>query len=279
MKKIILAMDPRNFKPETLDFPAYLTKLAHARLTGIFVEDITPELYLRINNPDAFAFMTMEEQEELLHVNTEKEINAHIETFRKECGKRGIVGKVFSEKGIPSREMVMQSRYADMLLTNIDTTFSSSSASVPAKFTRYIMANAECPVIITPEEFKGIEEVVFAFDGSASAVFAIRQFTYLLPELSEKRATVLYSNESDVEKDLEGKEELMEWMQLHYEDAYFKTETGSIFNSFISAYRKHPAMIGVMGAYGRSGLSRFFQESSADDILKLISIPLFITHY
>ena len=64
MKKIMLAVDALSFQPEMLDFPAYIAALSRSRLTGVFMEDITPELSLRMDNPDAFAFMTLEEQEE-----------------------------------------------------------------------------------------------------------------------------------------------------------------------------------------------------------------------
>ncbi|MFD2872923.1 hypothetical protein ACFS5N_10625 [Mucilaginibacter ximonensis] len=50
-----------------------------------------------------------------------------------------------------------------------------------------ILNSAECPVIIAPHHTQPINKVLFAFDGSSSALFSIKQFTYLLPELSDAK--------------------------------------------------------------------------------------------
>jgi nucleotide-binding universal stress UspA family protein len=35
----------------------------------------------------------------------------------------------------------------------------------------------------------------------------------------------------------------------------------------------------VMGAYGRSMLSSFFKRSSADALIRILDLPIFITHH
>jgi hypothetical protein len=34
-----------------------------------------------------------------------------------------------------------------------------------------------------------------------------------------------------------------------------------------------------MGAYGRSMLSNFFKKSNADVLMRVVDLPLFVTHY
>ncbi len=50
-------------------------------------------------------------------------------------------------------------------------------------------------MILAPLSFEGIDEILFAYDGGKSALFSIRQFTSLFPELTDKKIIVLQVNE------------------------------------------------------------------------------------
>ena len=44
---------------------------------------------------------------------------------------------------------------------------------------------SESPVVVVPENFSRIDHLAFAYDGGKESMFAIKQFTYLFPNLTD----------------------------------------------------------------------------------------------
>jgi nucleotide-binding universal stress UspA family protein len=133
-------------------------------------------------------------------------------------------------------------------------------------------------VIIAPENFEDLQEIVFTYDGSRSAAFAIKQFAYLFPQLSEKRAIILQINEAG-EWDEQEKYRFGEWLQNRYSAIGFQALQGNTDDRLFDYLFKRKNSMVVMGAYGRNAISRFFKKSHADRIIKTTTIPVFISHY
>jgi hypothetical protein len=141
-----------------------------------------------------------------------------------------------------------------------------------------ILTSARCPVIISPASHSPVEEVVFCYDGSPSSLFAMKQFVYLLSELDAVKGTVVQIKDDD-EIPAEEKRMVMTWLNRHYNFADFIALRGSGEKDLLNYLGGKKNAIVVMGAYGRSMLSRFFRQSHADMLIKELAYPLFIAHY
>jgi hypothetical protein len=139
------------------------------------------------------------------------------------------------------------------------------------------LKESECPVVIAPENFNGLDEIIFTYDGSKSSAFAIKQFAYLFPQLEDKRVILLQINDKGVWKE-EDKHPLSAWLQNRYSAIGFQALKGNPDVLFDYLLKRKNSMV-VMGAYGRSSLSRFFRRSLADKLIKSMSLPIFISHY
>jgi hypothetical protein len=157
------------------------------------------------------------------------------------------------------------------------TSIQANYEGLPSKFVKNILKKSECSVIIAPEHFEPIEEVIFAFDGSASAAYAIKQFALLFPQLFTKTINVLHidtggiwhSPEIDVFK---------EWLSFHYRQINFVGIKDNIDRGLLNfLFEKRKSMV-IMGAYGRDSLSMFFKPSHSDKLVRILSQPIFITH-
>ncbi len=139
------------------------------------------------------------------------------------------------------------------------------------------ISGAHCPVFVAPPQQPLFKKILFTYDGMPSSLHAIKQFTYLLPwcaALPVYLVSVLPENIRHVEYEtqVEG------WLKLHYAAAEMVLLKGRLqgeLEQFISA---QPNSIVVLGAFGRSALSRWFKESLATTLLQQTSAPLFITH-
>lgn len=279
MEKILLAIDATSLSMPALDFACYLSRLTHSELTGVFLEnrvaDEKPVLksIQGVDYPDGEAGRQSEEYQQKRTL-----IEKNIVLFNDACGRRSIRHSILRESGVPASDLIYESRFADLIVTDAATSFRKTFEGVPTEFVKDVLKEAECPVIVAPESFEGIDEIVFACNGTRSSIFAMKQFTYLFPQLSEKKAVVLHISESGAWSE-DARESQKKWLQNHYSSIGFETLAGDTEDRLFDYLFKRKNTFIVMGAYGRSSFSLFFKHSHADLIIRTVTQPLFISHY
>jgi len=273
MEKILLAMDGYKQNTYAIDFACYLAKLTHSRLAGVFLEG-TPEGdtpgILRMAEPEGVEEMT----DGTLASDT---VFHHVRRFREACLCREVPTRVHRDRGVPVKDILLESRFSDLIVVDPETSFQNVDKSFPGRFFRDVLVAAECPVVVSPYSFEGLNEVVFAYNGSGSSVFAIKQFTYLFPELKHKKAVVVNVRGGD-DAAIEEQYKMKEWLSAHYEDVEFVVLKGDASDELFGYLLDRKNAIVVLGAYGRGILSRFLKPSHARLLLRTINLPIFIAH-
>lgn len=278
MKKILLAIDATNLNINSLDFACFLGRLTKSKITGVFLENRVAEEkpVLKAMQGAAYIDWTVDENSDEYKAKMEA-IKKNIAFFKEGCVNREAQYEVHREGGVPSSELIEESRFADAVIVDAETSFSKHFEGIPTGFIKDVLKKAECPVIIAPENFEAIDEIVFTYNGSSSSVFAIKQFTYLFPELKEEKVSIIQVNETGEWPDKD-KNRFMEWLQNHYTDLHFEALKGETENALFDYLFKRRNMFLVMGAYGRTSLSRFFKRSHADLLINTVTQPIFIAH-
>jgi nucleotide-binding universal stress UspA family protein len=277
MRKILLALDAHQIKMSAVDFACYLARVSRSRLTGVFLEDVLadrPDLAASIayGLPLSAAPITGELQQELVEKTEE-----NIRHFREACVCREVVSRVHRDRGVPVGEIVDESRFADLIVVDPETSFAQRVESIPARFVSDMLVDAECPVVLTPSSFDRIDEIVFAYNGTASSVFAIKQFTYLFPEYRETKTQVVNVRQEE-DKSIEDSFKIKEWLNEHYAQVEFHLLKGSPTDKLFGYLLDRKNAFVVMGAYGRGMISRFFRASHARLIMRTLNLPIFIAH-
>jgi hypothetical protein len=276
MEKILLAMDAVQINTQTIEFSCYLARLTCSRLIGVFLEDVLSE-------PAFGAYQQVAQMQaggvtDAQAASTKAEVtNANIQLFRQACQARGVLPNIHRDRGIPLDEVISESRFADLLIVDAET-FSRKKGPLPGKFVKDVLQQAECPVVIAPYTFHAIDEVIFAYNGSASSVWAIKQFTYLFPELKQKKAFIVDVKEKN-DGAMEDQYKMKEWLRYHYSNVEVIILTGDPSDELFGHLIEKKNGIVVLGAYGRGWLSRLLQPSRAHIIVKTVNLPLFITHH
>ncbi|MBN9385598.1 MAG: universal stress protein [Chitinophagaceae bacterium] len=279
MEKILLALDAQHINTQTVDFACYLARLTNSRLTGIFLEDLLSEGAIRFEIAQEMALPERVVDARETPMGARNEITeTNIKSFRQSCDCRGIHAHVHRDRGIPVDEVIEESRFADLLVVDVDTSFAQKRDGTPHKFVKDVLQEAECPVVLAPYSFHSIDEIIFAYNGSASSVFAIKQFTYLFPEWRQKKVTIVEVKEKD-DNAIGHQRKMKEWLEAHYPNVELKVLAGDPSDQLFGyLIEKKNAMV-VMGAYGRNMLSSFFKRSHAHLIVKTVNLPIFITHH
>ena len=277
MKKLLLAIDAEKPEVQSLEFGAYLARLTGSALTGVFLENL-PDIESGLKSVYEGAYVeTIGATAEPEVAFREKTTDENIRKFKTACDTREISCRVHRDQGVPLEELVAESRYADLMIAGT-MLFAASSLEAPGDMVKSLLAKSECPVIIAPHHTHAIDKILFAFDGSSSALFAIKQFTYLFPELSGADLIVLQADEEAVFSE-ERKEKLYGYLKEYYNRINFKDLRGNARDELFDYSLREQNAVLIMGAYGRSWLSNLFRTSTADLVLKLNNLPVFITHW
>jgi len=260
---------------ECLDFACFLCNLTHSKLTGAFLENLEHEVRSKetLLETAAGSILPGKNIKEIKEIYCEDNI-AH---FRDACTVRGVNCTVHRNRGIPIIEVIEESRYADLIVIDSSTSFTEEREGTPSGFVRDVLRLSECPVIIAPDSFDGIDEIVFTYDNSRSAAFAIKQFTQLLPQLHDRKAVILSITPPG--KTIGDKYKLKEWLQTHYNELEFTVlKSRDTRTQLLDYLLGKERVFVVMGAYGRGVLSNLFVPSHANPVVGTVSHPVFITH-
>jgi hypothetical protein len=278
MEKILLAFDAVNPDMSAFEFACYLGRLTKSKITGVFLENLAGEERPILKHVHGMTYVdwTINEKSDDHKAKIEL-IEKNIAFFKEGCINRGVNYSLHQDRGVPANELVEESRFADIIVADAETSFNKRYEGSPTEFVRDVLKKAECPVIIAPESFDAVDEIVFTYNGSASSVFAIKQFTYLFPQFHNKKVTIIQVNEEGEWKDT-NKYKFKEWLKEHYTDLHFEALKGSTDVKLFDCLFKRKNMFLVMGAYGRTGLSQFFKRNQADLLINTVTQPIFIAH-
>ncbi|HEU4552991.1 MAG TPA: hypothetical protein VFS25_09160 [Chitinophaga sp.] len=275
MEKILYVTDAVQMNMQCLDFACFLCNLTHSKLTGAFLENLENEVRSkeRLLETAIGADLPGKSVKEIKEIYSED----NIRHFKEACTARGVNYAVHHDRGIPIIEVIEESRYADLIIIDSGTSFTEGEQRTPTGFVREVLRLSECPVVIAPAHFEEIDEIVFTYNNSRSAAFAIKQFTQLFPQLRNRKAVILGITPPG--KTIGDKYKLKEWLRTHYTDPVFiLLESRNTRQRLLHYLLGKQRVFVVMGAYGRGILSNLFAPSHANAVVNAVPHPVFITH-
>ncbi|WP_341835658.1 universal stress protein [Chitinophaga pollutisoli] len=278
MRKILYLADAYKIDRHPLEFAGFVCNLLNSPLSAFLVE-LAPH--------DAAAESALREEIVCSGVQVRRDapigelrdacVQRNLDVFKHACEEVGInaVPQVLSNHVADA--VLMECRYADLLLIDPAMSLGIASPAHPPSFARNLLSQAECPVILMPERFDGLEEIVFAYDGSPSAVFAIKHFCAIFPRLGDRKLTVLTAH-GDAKVTKKEIQLMSAWLRANFRQVDFVSVGEDSRAALMDYVLGNDKLMVVMGAYGRSGWSSFFSSSHADPLATYVSKALFISH-
>lgn len=272
MKKLIIAFDGDNFSEGAFEFARKINDLQPILLTGVFVPQAElAGLWGYAGGVAGMSVPLVESYDPDIIKNT-------VAKFEKRCIDNGIDFRIHKDTDdFALNELMQETVFADLLILGSEKFYKELGVTMPNDYLKGTLHTIKCPVIVVPEKFDFPENIILSYDGSENSVIAIKQFTYLFPELSAKPSVLVYAD-SDIDKDFPERILIEELTARHYSDLTLQkmdVNPGDYLNSWITG--KKSAIL-ICGAYGRSGLSQLFKKSFVSDIIASHSMPVFIGH-
>lgn len=273
MKKILLAFDGGHFSEGAFEFARQMNEFSPVLLTGVFLpHTYYSGLWSYAGGLRGSLFIPVVEDEAVI------EIEKNVERFASLCRLHKIEYRVHNDRSdfaLPA--LKKETRFADLLILGSESFYENPGIHDADSYLRDTIHHAECPVLLVPEQFNFPEKNILAYDGSESATYAIKQFAYLFPQLTEKNTVLVYVRQGpDVsfpDEDL-----IEELCGRHYPNlTLFKLDIDPRKHFALWCNERDGAIL-VSGAYGRSPFSEAFKKSFVSDILRAHRLPLFIAH-
>jgi hypothetical protein len=272
MKKIIIPFDGGHFSKGAFEFANGLQTIKPVLLSGIFLP--------RIDYARFFFFPTAFSSSAYISVLEDfngEDIEGNAKQFAQLCKKNFIEYRVHKDLfESPIAQLTKETRFADLMIIGGETFYKSAIEYGTHDYLKDALHSTECPVIIVPEEFIFPSHLVLAYDGSASSVFAIKQFACLFPELCYLKTILVYAG--DEKQKLPDQVLIEELAARHFKDLSITNLTidhKHDINSWLGRYKNS---LVVSGSFGRSRLSELFSRSFIMDAIKDHKIPVFIAH-
>ncbi|MCD2422136.1 hypothetical protein LQ567_05135 [Niabella pedocola] len=273
MENLLLLVNDIALNDSSVEFACYLAAMTRSPLQGIlltgealYAEEMTePEIHVPV----------AQGKKQVLHPGAD--LQDDIRHFREVCAKERISGRVSCLKGDPLREAVSASRFADLMVVDAAASPDADGTAYLGPFVWALLQAAACPLVIVSGPASEIDEIVLTYDGSASALFAFRRFARLFPCFEHKPVIVVAAERfPDCRHERLIEEELKAYYaKMHFEVLYATDFDKGLFEFY---QRKKNCFI-VMGASGRTDLSRLVPGSAMHLNGAAIEHPVFISHF
>jgi nucleotide-binding universal stress UspA family protein len=278
MENIIVILDAAKPRTQLIEFSCYIANLSRARLSAYFIERVfgndvpRQKLLFALPYVDTITSSDLDEnnQNAIRYVENEK-------AFCDACMNRGVTVEVIRNRQTTLEELIIESRFAELIILDPEISFGSNAETVLSREVEEFIHQAECPVMVAPYNFYGIDEIIFTYDGSKSSVFAIKRFIELFPELSNLKATALQIAEGTAIRFRENTK-VMQLIASQFPNVKFRQLTGKASDQLFSYLIDKNRTALVLGAYGRGFSSMMFKPSIARLIVKTLNLPVFISH-
>jgi hypothetical protein len=272
MKKIIFACDVNNFPVGAFEFIKVLNDFEPLLLVGAFFHSAN----FNKGIPSSLVFAP---HPILAFTDTDiSTVHSSILKFEQKCKKSGIEYRVHEESDeFKIEDFVKEARFADVAVISEELFFKHLDTDQPNSYMKQVLHYSECPVMVIPETYCTIKQVIIAYDAKKESMLAIKQFCYLFPQFTRLPTEIVYwVNKTDDEiPDLEYLEEFAgrHFTNLNFKELFFDPRT------YIEDWsNKSRDTIFVSGSYKRWGLSTYLKKSFVDDLIKASSATIFIAH-
>lgn len=272
MRKVIIAFDGTHYSNGAYEMARRLNESERILLIGVFLPALD---FTELNYVFGGGGMYVPVQKEI----DESKVRKNIDRFEDDCVRNGIEFRVHMDPSSYSLlKLQKESRFADLLIIGSQQFYDDLQREYADEFLRDILHDAECPVIVAPEQFNFPEHIILAYDGTRSAVFAIKMFAYLFGDLCKGQTTLVYATRK-LHQSLPDEDYIQELAARHYSELTFQQlelHKLDYFHTWLQDIQ-HPML--VTGAFGRSGWSDIFRKSFCGSDIYENKYPVFIAHH
>jgi len=278
MKKILIVLNGIQAPLHVISSAIEIAKQGNAFLYALFLVPSVNKpafLYPFINDLALTAVPLTNQSSEQ---EDQQQTNDSIRLFKDMCTAANISFNISPRRDTSFEELVLHSAFADLIIADAKADFPETPSMPLTISLSDLLADAHCPVLLLQEEIKQPEQVILSYDGSFSSMHALKMYAYVFPEW-RSIPTCLLSASSKEKAQPEYEEYIKDWLPCHFTNLTVDLPKGKVKQELVKAVNKSGQnTLVVMGAYGRTVVSRLFRKSLSGSIINDTRAALFIAH-
>jgi nucleotide-binding universal stress UspA family protein len=180
IKRILVALDPDGDTPVATRYAIRLAKKFDAEMTGLAVVDVG-----NLNTMIGVGGYGTESAAREIWVEmtkeTQKVAQNLLNAFKKSVEKEGIRHRDLKQQGASAELIIEEMKYHDLLVLGRDSKFFYSEPDKDTRTLAKVVKGGISPTLVVTDEYREIENIMIAFDGSSAAARSLKAFVHLLP--------------------------------------------------------------------------------------------------
>jgi nucleotide-binding universal stress UspA family protein len=276
LKSILVGLDDSKFSAAAVELGIVWARRFDCLLTGVAV---ICEPMLRDRTLPEQLHPSYKVAYDLLLHDARERCDQLLSKFALRATEAQVSHKLLEDMGLPAEQIAIEAQRYDVIVLGQETHFEFESSTRACQTLHKLLRNPPRPVVAVPEVNVGGEDVLVAYDGSASAARAL-QAAVATGLLESGRVHVLAIDPQDRIVASKIAQRAVEFLDFHGVRAHHVALLSGDPPSQIildEALGRKAGLI-VMGAYGHSGIAEWLFGSTTRHTIQRTSVPLFLYH-
>lgn len=277
LKKVLLLLDPSMPGHKARDFAFTLVKEKSAHLTALGVLD-TPWITAAQPEPLGGSIFKIQRDEEIIK-SSHDSISLIMQEFCHDAEKEGIVYKAIEGEGFPSMVIECLAHEHDVIVIGQTTDIHFDLDEDSSVIVHHVARDNPRPLFIVPKEYAPHgSSILVAQDGSNQASRALHMLLLLgLADAKELEIVCIHTDLESAER-IAGRSVRMCEAHGVKAKAFTSVDEKDVSEILLERAKTIEASLICMGGFSHSALRDVLFGSTAQEVLKQVTVPVFIHH-
>lgn len=282
IKRILVALDPDEDTPVATQFAVRLAKRFDASLTGLAIVDMS-NIHSAIGvagyGTEIYGRQIWTEMADETRAVAEKLLNSFKHTVEKE----GVRHRDIKQQGASYELIIEEMKYHDLLVLGRDSHFFYNQPDRDTDTLAKVVKNGVSPTLVVTDDYRDVEKVMIAFDGSSPAARSLKAFVHLLPYGKDIEIDLVYVADGESSEMMNKAMTILKQAESYLYEHNFRyilksvLEKGDPAERIIEHRKKaKPDMI-ILGAHSVSAVRRAAFGSTTHYMITRSEDPLFLS--
>jgi nucleotide-binding universal stress UspA family protein len=282
IKRILVALDPDEDTPVATQFAIRLAKRFDASLTGLAVVDIS-NIHSMIGvggyGTEIYGRQIWTEMADETRRVAEKLLNS----FKHAVEIAGVRHRDIKKQGASYDLIIEEMKYHDLLIVGRDSRFFYNEPDRDTDTLARVVKNGVAPTLVVTNEYRNVEKVTIAFDGSAPASRSLKSFVHLLPYGKDIELDLIYIADGESSEEMDKAMAILKNAEDYLKEHNFKytlkqvLEKGNAGERLLEHQKKNNPDLTILGAHSVSAVRRAAFGSTTHHMITLSEGPLFLS--
>jgi nucleotide-binding universal stress UspA family protein len=282
IKRIIVALDPDQDTPIATRYAIRLAKRFDASVTGLAVVDI--ENIRTVIGVGGFgAELSGQTIWNEMAEETRQEAERLLDSFGKAVDKAGVRHRDIKKEGVSDDLIIEEMKYHDLLIVGRDSRFFYNEPDRDTQTLAKVVKGGVSPTLVVTDEYRDVEKILIAFDGSAPAARSLKGFVHLLPYGKDLEIELVNIAEGASAEQMEQSAGILNQAENYLKEHNFSYITKVVVEKGNPAERifkrqemNNPDLV-VLGAHSVSAIRRATFGSTTHEMITKTTGPLFLS--